>query len=48
MVSFRIKYSFYIQNPQADTKNFEEEIDLLVYKLYNLTPEEIKIIEGWR
>ncbi|MGC8739338.1 MAG: TaqI-like C-terminal specificity domain-containing protein, partial [Candidatus Hydrogenedens sp.] len=33
-------------NPQADTKNFEEEIDKLVYKLYNLTEEEIRIIEG--
>jgi len=33
-------------NPQADTKNFEDEIDHLVYKLYDLTPEEIKIIEG--
>ncbi len=34
------------QNPQADTKNFEEEIDKFVYKLYELTEEEIKIIEG--
>jgi len=34
------------ESPQADTKNFEEEIDQLVYKLYNLTHEEIKIIEG--
>ena len=34
------------ENPQADTKNLENEIDQLVYKLYNLTPEEIKIIEG--
>lgn len=33
-------------NPPADTKNFEDEIDKLVYKLYNLTPEEIQIIEG--
>ena len=34
------------QNPQADTGKLEREIDELVYKLYNLTPEEIKIIEG--
>ena len=24
----------------------EREIDQLVYKLYDLTPEEIKIVEG--
>jgi len=34
------------QNPQADTRELEKEIDLLVYKLYDLTEEEIKIIEG--
>jgi hypothetical protein len=28
------------------TKNLENQIDELVYKLYNLTPEEIDIIEG--
>jgi len=33
-------------NPQSDTKNFEDEIDQLVYKLHNLTAEEIEIIEG--
>jgi type II restriction/modification system DNA methylase subunit YeeA len=33
-------------NPQADTSELEREIDLLVYKLYGLTEEEIKIIEG--
>ncbi len=32
-------------NPMADTSTQEEAIDKLVYKLYNLTPEEIKIIE---
>jgi hypothetical protein len=38
----------YLQNPQkqAKVKALEEEIDQLVYKLYNLTPEEIKIVEG--
>jgi adenine-specific DNA-methyltransferase len=33
------------ENPKADTSQLENEIDKLVYKLYNLTPEEIKIIE---
>ncbi len=32
------------QNPQADTKHLEDRIDIMVYKLYNLTYEEIKII----
>jgi len=34
------------QNPQTDTSKWEKEIDELVYRLYELTPEEIKIIEG--
>jgi len=34
------------RNPEADTSELEKEIDELVYKLYNLTEEEIKIIEG--
>ena len=33
-------------NPQADTTSLEHEIDLLVYDLYGLTPEEIAIVEG--
>ena len=38
----------YLQNPQkrAKVKSLEAEIDQLVYKLYGLTPEEIKIVEG--
>ncbi len=32
-------------NPQADTSVLEREIDRLVYKLYNLTDEEIGVIE---
>ena len=32
--------------PQADTSKLEKEIDELVYELYGLTDEEIKIIEG--
>lgn len=33
-------------SPQADTSEWEKEIDQLVYKLYELTDEEIKIVEG--
>jgi len=42
------KYEDYLQSPQkqAKVKALEAEIDHLVYKLYNLTPEEIKIVEG--
>ena len=38
----------YPQNPQkqAKVKILEEEIDQLVYKLYDLTTEEIEIVEG--
>ena len=38
----------YLQNAQqqAKVKVIEEEIDQLVYKLYGLTSEEIKIVEG--
>jgi hypothetical protein len=34
------------QNPEADTSALEAEIDELVYELYGLTEEEIKIVEG--
>lgn len=34
------------QNPQADTSALEREIDQLVYKLYDLTSDEISIIES--
>ena len=34
------------QNHQADTSALQYEIDNLVYKLYDLTPAEISIIEG--
>lgn len=33
------------KNPSADTSKLEREIDLLVYELYELTEEEIKIVE---
>ncbi|MFA5157515.1 MAG: N-6 DNA methylase [Candidatus Omnitrophota bacterium] len=33
------------QNPDADTTDLENKIDQQVYKLYNLTPSEIAIVE---
>ncbi|MGN8434402.1 DUF7149 domain-containing protein [Helicobacter pylori] len=33
------------KDPKANTQGLEQEIDALVYQLYNLTDEEIKIIE---
>jgi adenine-specific DNA-methyltransferase len=42
------KSNDYLQNPikQAKVKEYEEEIDQMVYKLYGLTEDEIKIVEG--
>lgn len=34
------------QEKQKKVKELEKEIDKLVYKLYDLTEEEVKIIEG--
>lgn len=34
------------QDKDANTTAFETQIDQLIYKLYNLTPEEIKTVEG--
>jgi len=33
------------QDPNDDTSDLEKEIDQLVYQLYSLTEEEIKIVE---
>ncbi|GAB6283420.1 MAG: hypothetical protein STSR0008_21870 [Ignavibacterium sp.] len=33
------------QNPKANTKELEDQIDIMVYKLYNLSYEEVKIID---
>lgn len=33
-------------NPKADTSELEEQIDKMVYKLYELNDDEIAIIEG--
>jgi len=39
----------YLQNPakQAKVREYEKQIDQLVYKLYGLSPEEIKIVEKY-
>ncbi len=34
------------RDPQADTIALEQEIDQLVYQLYDLTPEEIDLVEA--
>jgi len=34
------------QSKETDTNKLEKQIDNLLYKLYELTPEEIRIIEG--
>lgn len=38
----------YLQNMdnQAKVSGLEKQIDQMVYKLYNLTPDEIEIVEG--
>ena len=33
-------------DPDADVSELEDEVDQIVYLLYNLTPEEIAIVEG--
>lgn len=33
------------RNPNANTKPLEDQIDIMVYKLYNLTYEEVEIID---
>lgn len=41
-----ISYMIDSTNQATDTKELESHIDSLVYKLYNLTKGEIKIIEN--
>nr|WP_179854210.1 hypothetical protein [Helicobacter pullorum] len=41
-----ISYMIDSTNQATDTKELECKIDSLVYKLYHLTDDEIKIIEG--
>jgi hypothetical protein len=33
------------KDPQADTSALEKQIDVMVYKLYGLTYEEVKIVD---
>ena len=33
------------QNPAADTSDLERRIDLMVYKLYDLTYDDVKIVD---
>lgn len=42
------KSSDYLENPakKEEVKEYEKQIDQLVYKLYDLTPEEIEIVEN--
>ena len=42
------KSSDYFENPakKEEVKEYEKQIDQMVYKLYDLTPEEIAIVEG--
>jgi hypothetical protein len=37
-----------VENPakKEEVKKYEKQIDQMVYKLYDLTPEEIAIIES--
>jgi adenine-specific DNA-methyltransferase len=35
-----------LKNPNSDTTDLENQIDQLVYQLYGLTEEEIKIVEA--
>jgi hypothetical protein len=34
------------QAKKKEVKEYEKQIDQLVYKLYDLTPEEIEIVEN--
>ncbi len=34
------------EDPHADTSAYESEIDQIVYNLYGLTAEEIRVVEG--
>ncbi|MCD4663701.1 MAG: hypothetical protein K8R68_00425 [Bacteroidales bacterium] len=40
------KYKIELLNIQAEINKTDNEIDQMVYELYNLTDEEIKIVEG--
>ncbi|WQS34325.1 Eco57I restriction-modification methylase domain-containing protein [Helicobacter pylori] len=44
-ITDRVKQILALKEKDANTQQLEKEIDALVYQLYNLTDEEIKIIE---
>ena len=48
LIFFHLTFKDYLQNPdkQAQVKEYERQIDRMVYELYGLTNEEIKIVEG--
>ena len=48
LIFFHLTFKDYLQNPakQAQVKEYEKQIDRMVYELYGLTNEEIKIVEG--
>ena len=43
--SMQEKETFNFQKQPTETKELEKEIDQMVYKLYDLTEKEIKIVE---
>ena len=49
-ILFTTKGDDYPNNPakQAKVKEYERQIDQMVYELYGLTPEEITVVEGLR
>ena len=36
------------KNPDADTSNLEKQLDEMIYKLYELTHDEIEVVEEKR
>jgi len=34
------------KNPPVEQKNLEKEIDQMVYELYGLSDEEVRVVEG--
>ena len=42
----RIILSAKEKNPDADTSKLEKQLDEMIYKLYKLTDEEIKVVEN--
>ena len=49
-ILFITKDKDYLENiqKQAKVREYEHQIDQMAYKLYNLTPEEIEMVEGFK